>query len=165
MKKFLDSLYIFAALVFCIAASVSCQKMEIIGSKTALNFTIKSVGYFYNEDCQGYNILFVDVPDFDFESLTKLPDNYFGVDLGKSLLGTHDLTEDLDTSAWGFIISFPFSQYYSGDFKSGSMTLNVDEEAGTIEFKIDGILRSTGKRIRANYTGPAQKASNYLINP
>jgi len=163
MKKFLNSLYIFAAVVFCLAASVSCKKMEIIGGgKTALNFTIKSVGYFYNASREGYDILFVDVPDFDFESMDYLPYNNIGVDLHKSLLGTHDLTENLDTQSWSFYFYLSYTCYYTGDFESGSMTLNIDEEADTIVFKIDGILKETGQHIRANYSGPAQKVSDYM---
>ena len=162
MKKFLNSLYIFPTLVFCLTASVSCKKMEIIGGKVAMNFSIQSVGYYYDYAKEGYNILFLDVPDFDFESITEIPYNNIGVDLHKSLLGTHDLTEDLDTNSWYFYFYVAYRQYYTGDFESGSMTLNVNEETGTIEFKIDGILKETGQRIRANYTGPAQKVSEYM---
>ena len=161
MKKVLNSLVVFAAFVFCFTASVSCNKMEIKGGNVDLFFNIQTVGYYYNASCQGYDILFLEEPNVNIDAIEEFPEKYFGVDLHESFLGTHDLTEDLDDDDWSFFIFLPYSIYGNEDFESGSITLDVDREAGKVTFKIDGILKETGQRLRVNYTGPAQKIAHY----
>ncbi len=162
MKKILNTVVGLSVLVFCLLASVSCNKMKIISGSTSFN--IKSAGYYYDEVDDGYDFVFVDESDVDFNSIENLPDNYLIVDLPKTSLGTHDITESLSSGSWSFFLSMPGYFLNCYDFESGSITMELDEEAGTVVFKIDGIIKDEGSRIRANYTGPVQKASHYL-NP
>ncbi len=163
MKKILNTVVGLSVLVFCLLASVSCNKMKIISGHTSFN--IKSAGYYYDDDDDGYNFVFVDESDVDFNSIEDFPDNFLGVDLPKTSLGTHDITEPLSSGSWTFYFRMPGYFLTGSDFESGSITMELDEEAGTVVFKIDGIIKDEGSRIRANYTGPVQKASHYLNPP
>lgn len=130
----------------------------------ALGFSssdFEGAAYFYAEGSGGYNIVFFEEMP---EEITygEPSGNWFSVDIGDSFVnGTYDLTSNLNGSDWSFYISYDGA--WVPDFESGTITIILDKENGTIEFKIDGVA-SDGTIVRASYSGPILKVNDYIYS-
>ena len=121
----------------------------------------EGAAYFYNESRGGYNIVFFGTMP---EEITygEPSGNWFNVDIGDSFVnGTYDITSNLDGSNWAFYTSY--NGAWNAGWESGTITIILDKENGTIEFEVDGVA-SDGTIVKASYSGPIVQSDEYIYS-
>ena len=121
----------------------------------------EGAGYYYNESSGGYNIVFFETMPEELVYDVMPEGNWLSVDIGDSFVsGTYDLTSNLDGSNWSFYVTYngAFIDY----FNSGTITIVLDKEKGTIEFEIDGVAYD-GTIVKSSYSGPIVQSDDYIF--
>ena len=121
--------------------------------------------YYYDDEYFGYTIAFLETGlTSGSESVYKYTDGkWLKIDVpGEIMNMVVDMTENLNGYNWYFFFdSDAFGRYYTGDFKSGSLKVMLDKEAGTIEFEIDAITVDN-RPVQGSYSGPIEAVSYYF---
>ena len=172
MKNKLLLILLAAASVFV----VSCNKDETVkyGEQMVLlenpealpkvKGTLKCAGYFHDEDSQGYHFVFLsDRKTISGEIEEEPKGAWFTIDLpeGKTN-GTYDLKESLDAEHWAFYCNANGDYYFEdGGFKEGTIKIALDENKGTIDFKMDATYLDN-TRIHVQYKGKIAKVDSYI---
>ena len=120
--------------------------------------------YWYDEECAGYNIVFFEeMPEGTPGELSHDPGGrWLCIDIPAQFInGTYNTTNDFNTGSWNFVIDYFGTRCWQ--FKSRSITVNLDTEAGTVEMSVE--CESTyGVSVKASYSGPVEKADSYIWN-
>ena len=140
-----------------------CGECQFPPKETYTISDFQSALYFHSIG-NGYTIAFFETGiTTDYDNSKYTDGKFFQIDVPEEIMNmVVDLTDDLDTSNWYFYFSSDaFNRYYSGDFKSGSLKVMLDEEAGTVEFEIDAIAYNN-RPVRGSYSGPIEAVDNYF---
>ncbi|MBO4742654.1 MAG: hypothetical protein J5533_03370 [Bacteroidales bacterium] len=72
------------------------------------------------------------------------------------------MSGNLNGAGWFFYFeSDSFGYYRSGDFKSGSLKVMLDEENGTVDFEIDAVTWD-GLPVQGSYSGSVEAVDYYF---
>ena len=117
--------------------------------------------YYFDEQKEGFDICFSDKGNFSNRSKSQ----WAYVDLAKSFCGVeHSLTENLDSDNWGFYGATKTSEiFYDISFSEGTVFLNVDMEANSIVFRLNGTTER-GNKIKIDYVGSAKRMDD-MVDP
>ena len=124
--------------------------------------------YFHNNEYKGYTIAFLE-NDVTSISSSSSPTVYtdgkwFKIDVPEEIMNSvvDDMSGNLDGAGWYFYFSSDsFGRYRSGDFKSGSLKVMLDEENGTVDFEIDAVTYD-GLPVQGSYSGSVEAVDSYF---
>lgn len=120
--------------------------------------------YWYDEERAGYNIVFFEeMPEGSPGELSHDPGGrWLCIDIPAQYInGTYNTTNDFNTGSWNFCIDFYGERCWQ--FKSRSITVNLDTDAGTVEMSVE-CESSYGVSVKSSYSGPVEKADSYIWN-
>ena len=147
VKSFVKYGYVYRSCIHPVALGFASEEFE-------------GAAYYYNESSGGYNIVFFETMPEDFDDDVMPEGNWISVDIGDSFVnGTYDITSNLNGSDWWFYVTY--NGAYIDSFDSGTITIVLDKEKGTIEFEIDGVAYD-GTDVKASYSGSIVKADDYI---
>ena len=142
-----------------------CGQIPVLSSDEFSNF--QSAGYYQGDG--GYDFVFLgsEWPEEGLDKSSAKPECFWlGVDIPNEFMNQElDLTQNLEGSDWSFYIGWDGSggRFWTDDFRSGTLKLTLDEEAGTVEFEAKGET-IFGKEFDFSYSGDISQSSNYIWN-
>ena len=140
------------------------NSFTVMGYEEAI---LKSVGVYYSEEDEAFDIVFLSVNRDSFGSIDKEPlCSYLVVDLAEEFLGEQSLTDELYSYEhnWEFYL-VSRSIFFEGgvNFSNGKVKLNIDKDNQTIDFAIDGVTLD-GKVVQGRYYGPYVPSDDYIFD-
>ncbi|MBP5302131.1 MAG: hypothetical protein J6Y88_02655, partial [Bacteroidales bacterium] len=141
-----------------------CGELPILGT---FEFSDFEAAYYYLSSGSGIEVLFVESADaYDLDSSYAPDCNWFVIQLPIEFINQElDLADTIVGNNWTMYCKWSgIASYYSTyDFDSGSLSLNIDEENGTVNFAINGVTVDR-QAVNYSYSGSYIECSNYTFN-
>ena len=132
----------------------------------AANFELKSAGYYYSEESNAYDLVFLAQKKTINAEISEEPTcGYLLIDIdGAFLNAKRDLSSKLNSDDWSFYAFTPGSDDWDDIITSGSFYLSFDKAKKTVELSLEGKNSGGSSSIKAKYNGPISQSEDYLYS-